>query len=791
MKPHDKDYHDYSHRDAPHILDQVLTYFFLDENNVKTYSLPKKHFDNIKVGDTFANARRYFTIITGTNLVTNKIVTSYRTSQGTRYLVRKDYYQLVERMMRKEKREQIRQVQQPASKSPFVEYLTLQTNDDKSTSSSDDDIPSQHPPPTVVDKTPVSSERQQVYKDDDISKDEDDSTINTQLTKLATAVETEMDKALTDMTDDKEDDLISEEDKITTTIQSVFKNELSTIMTRLEHKEQTLDKQIQKNKTLNQTLRDNIDSFHRMQKELTKTTEKLTNKYSYVTRVIDELRQEFDDFKNDTTIENNVVKRIDEKFQKLQRQNRKDNDDQTTTSKSLIQDSHEKLTRRISRLKDKSNSLFEQHDVDYELLTDRVQRLERNYANLHPHSKIKKRLSYSSENSRSSNDKPAQSPPTYTSFNTPQHGYKNTYYRGPNLDYLRKNVNVTCTAQNQILEFYIKFRLALEPGGIHIIPIDQINKHKSIAQDKPGVTIEDQRLQSNALFTLLSNEKIIPQDFTMAQNCILGFASNMDGFGALRAMLKLTHPNLSKKRPSNTPPVLSESNDIHAYEQNLRNYYLLHKLFSDTEYAPIEKAKQFLQGIDDGQYNDAVQRVQHQLDTIETLNVPLHEDYDIENIASTIINISGEYENTKTIVNTMNQRPPRYNNRRHTQYSSMRKRHENYNPPSQTYKSDKIDKTQCFACKTFGHTVTHCKLLPRVLAVLQFKSKYNEKCATILDQHIRNNTIDSKRTFVRTLQNMEILSLDEDCDDHLEHDIIINTITDNGFNDRDFLSDEE
>ncbi len=109
----------------------------------------------------------------------------------------------------------------------------------------------------------------------------------------------------------------------------------------------------------------------------------------------------------------------------------------------------------------------------------------------------------------------------------------------------------------------------MEQGGIHILPINQISKNKSIAQDKPGITPEDQRLQSNALFTLLSDEKIIPSDFTMAQNYIQGFASTMDGFGALRAILKLTHPTLSKKRPSNVPPVLSDSSDIHSYEQNL------------------------------------------------------------------------------------------------------------------------------------------------------------------------------------------------------------------------------
>ena len=160
----------------------------------------------------------------------------------------------------------------------------------------------------------------------------------------------------------------------------------------------------------------------------------------------------------------------------------------------------------------------------------------------------------------------------------------------------------------------------MQQGGIHILPIEHISKHKSIAQNRAGVTPEDQRLQSNALFTLLSNEKIIPSDFTMAQNCIQGYASTMDGFGALRAMLKLTHPTLSKKRQSNVPPVLSESADIHSYEQNLRNFYLLHKLFSDIEFPPIEKATQFLHGIDDGQYSEAVQRVQHQFIIMEITN---------------------------------------------------------------------------------------------------------------------------------------------------------------------------
>ena len=106
-------------------------------------------------------------------------------------------------------------------------------------------------------------------------------------------------------------------------------------------------------------------------------------------------------------------------------------------------------------------------------------------------------------------------------------------------------------------------------------------------------------------------------------------------------------------------------------------------------------------------------------------------------------------------------------------------------------KTEKFDPIQCFACKAFGHTVTHCRLLPRVLAILHFNSKHSDKCSTILKQHIRNNTVDSKRVFVRTLQNMEILSVDDDSDTYLEHDIIVNTLTDNGYDNTDFQSDNE
>ena len=63
---------------------------------------------------------------------------------------------------------------------------------------------------------------------------------------------------------------------------------------------------------------------------------------------------------------------------------------------------------------------------------------------------------------------------------------------------------------------------------------------------------------------------------------------------------------------------------------------------------------------------------------------------------------------------------------------------------------------------------------------MQFKAKHDEKCETILKHHVRNNTVDNKQIFVRTLQNMNILSHDQESDSYLENNLIVHTLTNNG-----------
>ena len=59
------------------------------------------------------------------------------------------------------------------------------------------------------------------------------------------------------------------------------------------------------------------------------------------------------------------------------------------------------------------------------------------------------------------------------------------------MDYLRKKVNITCTTQDQILEFDIELCLLIEKGGIRIIPIEEITKDKSTATQLPNLRLSD------------------------------------------------------------------------------------------------------------------------------------------------------------------------------------------------------------------------------------------------------------------------------------------------------------
>ena len=786
MNPNNE-YHDYSTLDAPQHLSHALQYFFSQKRNAYKFALAKKHYKDIKQLDEFISAARLFKIVTGTDLVTKKHILQYRTTQGMRYLVKKEYAQSYQRDLRNARRTNKRDASTPMidnsqPTSPFVQLMISKLDD----SSDDESRPSSQISAALLPPTPVlgtEESKEPPPSTPPVTELHEDSTpsVHSDITKHAEELEKNMESAMADLQDPDSFPRDTDNDAITKLIDDAVKRQMSFMTDRLKHTENQLTILTKKHQSLLDQHNHNQLKLSTLHNEYTR----LNRQLNFVSRVAEMSEPRLDTIEKDI---HNFSQNIDTKIETQFKTYLEDTNQHTPPSETTIQSimsKQDKLQRRLTRLKDGTKDLFEQTESDYDLLHDRLQRLETDFQNLqtsNQHNNTKKKLRYKQPSDSDDSSFIELPQPTATTIHTPltSQRYKDTnYYRGPNMDYLRKNVNITCSTQEQILEFYIKLRLAVSKGGIHIIPIEEITKDKSIAHKMDSMTSDDLQTQSNALFTLLSNETFIPKEFTMAQNCLLGYASNMDGFGALKAMLKLTHPILSRQRPSNIPPILSESTDIHSYEQGLRNYYLLHKLYNETEYSPLDKAKQFLQGVDDDRYSDAVARIQHQLDTVETLGVPLHEDYDIENIASTIINITGEYALTtsKAIVNTMNRGTP------HNSQPRFDKKQDNVFPqwksrPSNFRKSSprNFAKTQCFACKQFGHAINQCTLLPKVLAIVQFHRRNSEKCEYILKQHIANNTVNSKRTFVRTLMNLDLLPSGDDSDSHLSHDIIVNTL---------------
>ena len=771
----DTDYFDYSELEVNDYFHQVLQYFFNHQRNPYKYPLAKKHYDDCKQSKSFTTTKRLFNIITGTNLVTTQMIMMYKDKEGTRYKIKKSYLQLVQRHQRSEHRHS-RKTSQPYG--ILASETTTVADDDPSSNSTEDAKSSSLLSTPIVDNTETipADVRTSTYDDNSIASD---------ITKQADDITQNLDSALANIADEQQD--VDTSSDVHIIVQRLLKSEIDVILKKLARKEELLDTKLaditalhSSCQKLEQRLLQNNDILQEKITLLqTQTTTWNNTIETFVTDTTEDLHRRFDDLNNRL---NNFEKKSHSPTQDL--------DTKLQDLQSQLTNTHSHTKTRLHQLKTTTKALFKQNDDNADILSDRVFRLEDAVMKLKRkvHTPVKTKLTfdsssdsdtpqltpiYSSSTHNTNKQNTPTTPPT-SSTPTSNRFVSRPSHTNPDMDYLRKNLHLTCSDTNQILEFYIKLRLAIRKGGIFLKPIEYITKDDSIADTTIILTTDDMLNQTNALYTLLANEKYIPSTFTMAQNCILGYSTSMDGFAALKAMLKLIHPVLNKKRPSNVPPILSDATDIHNYEQNLRNYYLLHKLYSKTEYSTLDQSKQFLIGIDDPQYMDAVKRIQHQLDTTEIMKIPVPDDFTLDNIASTILNIHTEYDNDMTVVRAFRPGP---NHKQKTVTSN--RQHRLHRTDSPMPRENKYSKTQCHACKQFGHIVTHCRLLPKVLAILQFKSTNDAQCQKVLKQHTTQNTISSKRTFVRALQMAHVLPDSDDSDCYLDDDIIVNSLNDN------------
>ena len=392
---------------------------------------------------------------------------------------------------------------------------------------------------------------------------------------------------------------------------------------------------------------------------------------------------------------------------------------------------------------------------------------------------------------------------------------QSTPYQGVRTDIIRKNVKISCQDETQLLDFYIKLRTAMIQAGIFLREINDINEDEEIYEARAGLTNSDYVIQANALYGFLCNEDVIPQEFTFAQNCIKSFSSTMDGFQTLKRMLVLVHPLLNNRRPPNAPPIYSDSEDLHIYEQELRNFYLLHEIYGRSDYTDLDKAKQFLEGLDGDEYDVEKTRLTAIIDAVELNNVPLQTKHRINSLASTIMNMKNKHNSSKVQINAfMGHRTYQNGTRQH--HSSFRRttptnrrNNQEYQrgmdyPFKSTYGSDKsrkfssqfpanpkFSKGQCSACKIYGHHIKDCRFIAPHIAMANFVKQNPTTCTEILKNHIASNTVEHKKTIVRTMQTMGIFDEDADSDTFLDQEEIVDTPTVNKITDDSSVQDTD
>ena len=355
--------------------------------------------------------------------------------------------------------------------------------------------------------------------------------------------------------------------------------------------------------------------------------------------------------------------------------------------------------------------------------------------------------------------------------------YQNSSYNDTrvNTEYLRKNIKISCADDSHLLEFYRKLRLCVQKGGIFLAQLEDLDPDKPIYEINKIYTIEEVQNQSNALYTLLTNEDIITSDYTQAQNCLSARNDTMDGFGALKNMLTTVHPNFTKKTPPHKPPTLSMSENLHSYEQQLRNYFLLHYLYSGYMPTEIQKSEQYLRGLDDSTYDQAKTRIVTQIDSVNVYGTTLPEKFLMENITGTLLNLSENQPTINTLtVNALNKdkgyKHNPNNKNRQSYNSSMRTN------PNKTWRKP-LENIQCHACKTFGHRTSNCNMVGKVLAILDLKQRNESICKTILQSHIEKNSPHKRLAIIKTLQSTDMLPNDAPAEEYILDSDIQESIT--------------
>ena len=254
------------------------------------------------------------------------------------------------------------------------------------------------------------------------------------------------------------------------------------MMSRLQTKETELDESITKYKEtndkpntlvftaseLNTDLKNNIQRIKTMYIVLKKKVDTVNTLEQKVHNITENLQS---NLQASTDKCNQLIAATDQKCQDLLTKTNLTTVGHNTDINDLdlptIRREHSKVTKKMTKIKGNIKILAQQHEDEYDMFSNRIQVSENDIVELKNKDHIhmsKKKLTFSSS-SDSESDINIQVSPVYSKKNqkSVQSSPNKTppKYDGPNTEYLRKNINITCNYVDQILDFYIKLSLGV------------------------------------------------------------------------------------------------------------------------------------------------------------------------------------------------------------------------------------------------------------------------------------------------------------------------------------------
>ena len=312
-----------------------------------------------------------------------------------------------------------------------------------------------------------------------------------------------------------------------------------------------------------------------------------------------------------------------------------------------------------------------------------------------------------------------------------------------------------------ILTFYNQLKSQGRKYNIYLRDLNEIGPESDICPD--GVDPKVREDMALAIYQKLQNEN--SRDFTYEhlENCMEQHSDTSDGYYTIRELLRKVHPQLKVGKKIHDIPKLSECNlNLFTLAKELKLYFKQQSI-QGRKYKAKEQSEIYLQQLDDQRY--AVAKTKCLIDlNLATMHGPdniAQHALTFEALPATVESIA-EIDDGTPIVRAMAQRPKT----QQREYVTGRKHKKGYEP------------MQCRGCKQWGHSVSKCQTIPKIALVNKFIDKNPTQTQALINEYLRVNNKNVKRSTVRALQESGIIDNEIESLQYLnETDIDIDTFS--------------